>query len=477
MSYAVNAPVATIGQSTTCLACGIRLPSLETQQMHHKSDWHTYNLKRKMVNLPPVSSEVFAQLVTATREQANPEEAPQPECVPCGKKYLSFQAYDNHLNSKKHKQTVVTYEKKQQKEQKQQKQQGQEQEQAQELSSSEDDTSATKYTAATAPEQLEPSETVCLFCSHRAENATLNYEHMRSTHGFFLPSFERLIDLPGILTYLAEKLLENLDCFWCTPSVFSQNLRPDQELHASFASLTAVRRHMNDKGHCKLAMDHGAEREYADFYLPLADYGTDYDDDDETLKDSLADDSTTQTAGETLDEDQKRLNLILLDEHGNWILDDGSPVTSGIHIDPATNELVLNNRRLAHKDAARRQKVESRTVTLTSRSNRRPTTDVNADANTDESAADEEDQDKDTALTNDPHHPDARISNALLKSQNQLSGSTMAVSTVQMHQLAVKISKAQNVESDKRAKMAMKMGLGHNSSARLRCNVVFGTKV
>ncbi|KAI8598360.1 C2H2 type zinc-finger-domain-containing protein, partial [Dissophora ornata] len=247
-----------IGQATTCLTCGIRLPSLETQQQHHKSDWHTYNLKRKMVYLPPVSSEVFAQLVTASREQANPEEVEQPECVPCGKKYLSFQAYDNHLNSKKHKLTVVAYEKKQQKK---------------EAGPTDDDaTSGATTESTTAPvskeviEQLDPSETVCLFCSHEATDAAKNYEHMRSTHGFFLPSFERLIDLPGMLTYLADKLVENHDCLWCTPSVFSQNLRPDQELNAGFATLASVRRHMNDKGHCKLAMDQGAEREYADFY-------------------------------------------------------------------------------------------------------------------------------------------------------------------------------------------------------------------
>jgi pre-60S factor REI1 len=82
MSYSVNVPQASIGQSTTCLTCGIRLPSLETQQQHHKSDWHTYNLKRKMVYLPPVASEVFAQLVTGKCEKNHLDGLGTRVCVP-----------------------------------------------------------------------------------------------------------------------------------------------------------------------------------------------------------------------------------------------------------------------------------------------------------------------------------------------------------------------------------------------------------
>ncbi|KAG0316927.1 hypothetical protein BGZ99_006608 [Dissophora globulifera] len=455
MSYAINVPVATIGQATTCLACGIRLPSLETQQLHHKSDWHTYNLKRKMVNLPPVASEVFSQLVTASREQSNPEEVDQPECVPCGKKYLSFQAYENHLNSKKHKQTVVAYEKSQQ--------------QKEARLAQGDAAPSSKSSGATnaaATEQLEPSETVCLFCSHDAADATKNYEHMRSVHGFFLPSFERLIDLPGILAYLADKLVENYDCLWCTPSVFSQNLRPDQELNGGFATLASVRRHMNDKGHCKLAMDQGAEREYADFYLPLDD-----SDDEESAHRESLDDSSMDA--DTLDDDQQRLNSVLLDDEGNWIVDAENASASGIRIDPITNELVLNNRRLAHKDAARRQRVESRTVTLSSRSNTRPT----ASSSEVDGTSAEGDQTEDSETVNDPHHQDVKMSSALLKSQNQLSGSTLAVSTVQLNQVALKNARAQNFESTKRERMATKMGTNNNYSARARCDAPWGTKV
>ncbi|KAF9938542.1 hypothetical protein BGZ67_010691 [Mortierella alpina] len=473
MSYTVNVPQAFIGQATTCLTCGIRLPSLETQQLHHKSDWHTYNLKRKMVYLPPVASEVFAQLVTASREQANPAEVAQPECVPCGKKYLSFQAYDNHVNSKKHKQIAAAYEKKQQ---------------SKGIASTDSSSStAAVETGTTAPtttttttatttkdpvEQLAPSETVCLFCSHSAADASTNYEHMRTAHGFFLPSIERLIDLSGMLTYLAEKLVHDHDCLWCTPSVFSQNLKPDQELHSGFATLASVRRHMLDKGHCKLAMDHGAEREYADFYLPSNDLDSDNEDDDATEDSSMATDTM-------LDDDERKLNAVLLDKDGNWILDDDSNSTSnttaGIRIDPTTNELVLNHRRLAHKDAARRQKVESRTVTLTSQSQRRPSSSTEE---TDGSPEDETaTQEEGVSASSDTHHPNVRVSSALLRSQNQLSDSTLAVSHQQLQQVSAKVSKAQNFESFKREKMSTRLSLSANHTARRRYGAPVGTKV
>ncbi|KAF9934734.1 hypothetical protein FBU30_000592 [Linnemannia zychae] len=458
-TYALNIPVATIGQATTCLACGIRLPSLETQQLHHKSDWHTYNLKRKMVGLPPVSAEVFAQLVTASREQANPEEVPQPECVPCNKKYLSFQAYDNHLQSKKHKQIAAAYAKKQQ-----------EQEQNAAIRPTGNETaSAPKETSSV--EQREPSETVCLFCSHESTDALNNYDHMRTTHGFFLPSSERLIDLEGMLAYLADKLVDNLDCLWCTPSVFSTRLDPDQELTAQFANLASVRRHMIDKGHCKLAMEHGAEREYVDFYLPEDSF--DSDDEAEGLEN--AEQYKESQEDSSMDEDEQRLNMVLLDKDGNWILDEQMSKDSGIRIDPATNELILNNRRLAHKDAVRRQKIESRTVTLvSSRPNQRRPETEDGQETSEQSNEGGNSTGTEILLSSDVHHPKIQSSTSLLKSQNQLSGSNNALSVQQRHEAAIKIADAQNYESSKRERMATQNAIKTNTYGRRRYAATYG---
>jgi len=390
--------------------------------------------------LPPVTAQVFAQLVTASKEQANPTEVAQPECVPCGKKYSSFQAYDNHVGSKKHKLTAAAYEKKQE-----------------QLATSPPSTTATPTTSNNSTEkQLEPSETVCLFCSHSAQDAQHNYDHMRHTHGFFLPATERLIDLPGMLTYLSEKLLQEFDCLWCTPSIFAKNLQPDQELHSGFADLRSVRRHMLDKGHCKLSMDPGAEREYADFYL-LEDNDDEEEDENEEEEHNLAPEDSSMD----MDEDEKHLQQVLLDEDGNWILDDGD-LPSGIKVDSATNELVLNHRRLAHKDAVRRQKVESRTVTLAPRASHR--------------RQQPEDQESTEETTQGQGAANGETSTALLKSQSVGAGA-LTLASDQLATVATLNANAQDYEATKRAKAANNMSLKANTHARLRINATWGMKV
>lgn len=298
---------------------------------------------------------------------------------------------------------------------------------------------------------------------------------MRTTHGFFLPSSERLIDLEGMLAYLGEKLVENLDCLWCTPSVFSTHLRPDQELNSGFANLASVRRHMLDKGHCKLAMEHGADREYADFYLAE----NSFDSDDEEGLENAEQHKESSQEDSSMDEDEQRLNMVLLDDEGNWILDEHSSKNSGIRVDPLTNELVLNNRRLAHKDAARRQKVESRTVVLASSrpNHRRPSTEEEQETSEQSTESGANSTRTEVLLASDVHHPNIKLSNSLLKSQNQLSESNMAVSVQQRHEVAVKNAKAQDFESTKRERMATLNAIKANIHGRRRYAGTYGTNV
>jgi len=41
----------------------------ELQKAHYKTDWHRYNLKRKVADLPPVTAVNFQQRVAAQKEQ------------------------------------------------------------------------------------------------------------------------------------------------------------------------------------------------------------------------------------------------------------------------------------------------------------------------------------------------------------------------------------------------------------------------
>lgn len=53
-------------QLFTCLACQVVFTTAESQRVHYGTDWHRYNLKRKVAELPPVTSEVFSQKVLGT---------------------------------------------------------------------------------------------------------------------------------------------------------------------------------------------------------------------------------------------------------------------------------------------------------------------------------------------------------------------------------------------------------------------------
>lgn len=57
----------------TCNTCGLSFPTADLQRLHMKTDWHRYNLKRRVASLPPISSEVFVEKIM--QQQAQEEEA------------------------------------------------------------------------------------------------------------------------------------------------------------------------------------------------------------------------------------------------------------------------------------------------------------------------------------------------------------------------------------------------------------------
>lgn len=58
----------------TCNTCGLTFPTADLQRLHMKTDWHRYNLKRKVASLPPISSELFAEKMVQ-QQQAQQAEA------------------------------------------------------------------------------------------------------------------------------------------------------------------------------------------------------------------------------------------------------------------------------------------------------------------------------------------------------------------------------------------------------------------
>ncbi|ORZ17978.1 C2H2 type zinc-finger-domain-containing protein [Absidia repens] len=238
----------------TCLACQIAFPTSERQRSHYRTDWHKYNLKRKVAELAPVSAEQFAQKVLAVgREEAEKANLIY-ECGVCRRSYLNENSFSNHLKSKKHRElefkpttssatassaSDATTNKKVQGHR-------------QQLFS--DDEEVEHHHMDHEQQSVDGGQGVnvdgsdrsivsCLFCPHASDQFNTNLQHMVLQHGFFLPDAEYLMDAPGLISYLYDKVVQGHICLFCN------------DKSKEWRSVEAVRAHMVDKGHCKMAYD------------------------------------------------------------------------------------------------------------------------------------------------------------------------------------------------------------------------------
>ena len=131
----------------------------------------------------------------------------------------------------------------------------------------EDVTRTIEEKIAAARSRLQPTQ--CLFCPEASSTLTDNLSHMSSAHSFFVPDVEYLVDLTGLITYLGEKIAVGNVCIHCNGK------------GREFRTLEAVRKHMIDKGHCKIAYDNETDRlELSDYY----DFTSSYPDTDKRKK-------------------------------------------------------------------------------------------------------------------------------------------------------------------------------------------------
>jgi pre-60S factor REI1 len=117
---------------------------------------------------------------------------------------------------------------------------------------------------AAARSRLSPAH--CLFCTLVSSSFEDNLTHMSSEHSFFIPDAEYLIDITGLIAYLGEKIAVGNVCIYCNGK------------GREFRTLDAVRKHMVDKSHCKIAYDTENDMlEVSDYY----DFSSSYPDAEE----------------------------------------------------------------------------------------------------------------------------------------------------------------------------------------------------
>ena len=274
----------------TCITCRVSFADSDIQRRHYKTDWHRYNLKRKVAEMPPVTAEVFQQKVLAQKVEVEAQQQSKTKslhCQLCNKTFSSENAFSNHLSSKKHKDVEANKANKAKKQEslitesqfsnnfkrkdsKETDPQNTESENAESLSHNGDDDDDEDDDI--EEDTLEVTD--CLFCPHHCVSLEENLKHMTRSHSFFIPDLEYVVDLKGLVTYLCEKVGMGNMCLYCN------------DKGKSFFSLEAVQSHMVDKGHTKMNYDGDAVLEYADFYDFSSSY-PDYNPDKENEGDEI----------------------------------------------------------------------------------------------------------------------------------------------------------------------------------------------
>jgi pre-60S factor REI1 len=329
----------------TCNTCQVAFRSSELQRAHMQTDWHRYNLKRRVASLPPLSSEIFTEKVLANKATAAASAAKasfEKSCTICQKTYFSENAYGNHLNSQKHRTNVMKAGRGSQTDDAASVS-GSMVSSAFSLGESMADSEATvngdvekefsevvegiKNTDldSEAPVSRQPTRTQhssaevrpehplspanatesvadddkssvatsakvpsdplldCLFCNYKSPSFELNVNHMGRFHGMFVPEREFLAEPEKLIKYLHDKIHVNNECLKC---------------HKILHTATGIQTHMRDRGHCMIAFETDEELvEVGQFYDFRSSYpdAADFEDIEQDAEDS--DDSATSQGG------------------------------------------------------------------------------------------------------------------------------------------------------------------------------------
>ncbi|MGH0170673.1 UNVERIFIED_CONTAM: hypothetical protein FKN15_067267 [Acipenser sinensis] len=89
--------------SYTCISCRVVFADGDIQRAHYKTDWHRYNLKRKVADMPPVTAENFQERVMMQRAAVEVQsQGTSSQCSTCAKRFSTANAFDNHIKSRRH---------------------------------------------------------------------------------------------------------------------------------------------------------------------------------------------------------------------------------------------------------------------------------------------------------------------------------------------------------------------------------------
>lgn len=276
----------------TCNSCNLAFEDASVQREHMKGDWHRYNLKRRVAQLPAVDEDTFNLKVSATKETTlSPKE---------GKKEERRRRKEELMEQKR--QILETARRNMQKQQDEQILKGEtptfDDSASQKVQEEKDDIKETE-TAEQIEEELynlklsnkvEIPLTSCLFC-HPKDGASFddleqNLIHMFQKHGLYIPESKYLVDKEGLIRYLGEKIGFGNVCLCCS---------------YQGKDIAAVREHMKVKRHMRIPYESEDEKlEISGFY----DFSSTYNEDTTVVSEEADGDDWEDVSGDESDDDE-----------------------------------------------------------------------------------------------------------------------------------------------------------------------------
>lgn len=349
----------------TCNTCGLSFPTAELQRLHMKTDWHRYNLKRRVASLPPISSEVFAEKVL--QQQTAEEEA---SANANGRKKGSGQRQVTKKDKKKEERLLRRLASNAAADEATRKRQeggshirsesthsvvsssfslGDPVESVADTNSDIDEQSEINFTDLESDttsrvgeyedevdlelkKRMARSKAIppncCFITDKEFDTVEENAKHMLKDYGLFIPEQEYLTDLTGLMTYLGEKVGLGNMCLYCA---------------FEGRSVESIRAHMLAKGHVKIPYESIEDK------LEISEY---YDFTKTYKSRSKPRASTEGEDDEWVDEDSEG-ELVEGDEDNEEEEDDHEYYQEKAYLDSTGMELAIGNMRIGHRSMAR----------------------------------------------------------------------------------------------------------------------------
>lgn len=260
----------------TCVTCGLQFEDSSAQKSHMKSEWHRYNLKRRVAQLPPIDEDTFnIKIAVLVKEEESDNgqnnNSPQSKREARRQKQASLEARRQELLAARDALQARN---------------GLQQSLPEDYETSNSENSSFEKAESFKTEdeniihekiekRVEIAPTTCLFCPLKEnvqfESCDENVSHMFKRHGLYIPERKYLVDLKGLLLYFGEKVGLGNCCLSCS---------------YQGKDLESVRRHMMRKRHMRIPYENEEEKlEISDYY----DFSSTYESSNPTVEEEWED--------------------------------------------------------------------------------------------------------------------------------------------------------------------------------------------